>query len=213
MHSRHKKTPRQQTATATQRLGTHGWFIGVARAGRAAKAGSRRVCSAETAAVEAAAAAAATGTATATAKTTRHHTLCTADAPARRPTQKTDAKSQQAKAPENSTRQARHTHARTHAPVHLRGSGDHVLDIVSVAGAVHVGVVPARCLVLHVSGVDCDLACPGRRGGGREDMEGQRKRKARDRLRERESCRTVRKAWVGRVSRLGCHTPASLPAL
>jgi hypothetical protein len=32
----------------------------------------------------------------------------------------------------------------------LRGAGDHVLDVVSVAGAVHVRVVPRRRLVLHV---------------------------------------------------------------
>ena len=40
--------------------------------------------------------------------------------------------------------------------VHLGGAGDHVLHIVSVAGAIHVGVVTALGFVLNVSGVDRD---------------------------------------------------------
>ena len=40
--------------------------------------------------------------------------------------------------------------------VHLGGPGDHVLDVVGVAGTVHVGVVPVVGLVLHVAGVDRD---------------------------------------------------------
>ncbi len=35
-------------------------------------------------------------------------------------------------------------------PVHLRRAGDHVLDVVGVARAVHVRVVPLGGLVLHV---------------------------------------------------------------
>src|SRR4051812_2155066 len=40
--------------------------------------------------------------------------------------------------------------------VHLRGTGDHVLDVVSVAGAVHVRVVTRRGLVLDVRDRDRD---------------------------------------------------------
>ena len=40
--------------------------------------------------------------------------------------------------------------------VHLSSTGDHVLDIVSMAGAVNVSVVTLLGLVLNVSGVDCD---------------------------------------------------------
>jgi hypothetical protein len=40
--------------------------------------------------------------------------------------------------------------------VHLRGSGDHVLDIVGVAGAVNVGIVTVLGLVLDVGGGDGD---------------------------------------------------------
>ena len=40
--------------------------------------------------------------------------------------------------------------------VHLRSAGDHVLDIVGVAGAVNVGIVTVLRLVFHVRGVDCD---------------------------------------------------------
>ena len=43
-------------------------------------------------------------------------------------------------------------------PVHLGGAGDHVLDVVGVAGAVHVGVVARAGLVLDVGGVDGDAA-------------------------------------------------------
>ena len=42
--------------------------------------------------------------------------------------------------------------------VHLSGAGDHVLDIVGVARAVHVGIVTLVGLILHVSGVDGDAA-------------------------------------------------------
>ena len=40
--------------------------------------------------------------------------------------------------------------------VHLRRAGDHVLDVVGVAGTVDVGVVPVRGLVLDVRRVDRD---------------------------------------------------------
>ena len=40
--------------------------------------------------------------------------------------------------------------------VHLGSTGDHVLDIVGVAGAVNVGIVAVVGLILHVSGVDGD---------------------------------------------------------
>ena len=36
-------------------------------------------------------------------------------------------------------------------PVHLRGPGDHVLDVIGVARAVHMGVVPRGRLVFHVT--------------------------------------------------------------
>lgn len=42
--------------------------------------------------------------------------------------------------------------------VHLRGTGNHVLDIVRVAGAVNVCIVTLCGLVLDVSGVDCDAS-------------------------------------------------------
>jgi hypothetical protein len=42
--------------------------------------------------------------------------------------------------------------------VHLGGAGDHVLDVVGVAGAVHVRVVAVGRLVLDVRGVDGDAA-------------------------------------------------------
>ncbi len=42
--------------------------------------------------------------------------------------------------------------------VHLRRSGDHVLDVVGVAGAVHVRVVPLLGLVFHVRDGDGDAA-------------------------------------------------------
>ena len=38
--------------------------------------------------------------------------------------------------------------------VHLRGTGDHVLDVVSMAGAIDVGVVAFGALVFHVGGID-----------------------------------------------------------
>ena len=43
-----------------------------------------------------------------------------------------------------------------HRPVHLGRPGDHVLDIIGVAGAVDVGVVPPLRLVLDVAGDDGD---------------------------------------------------------
>ena len=43
--------------------------------------------------------------------------------------------------------------------VHLRRAGDHVLNIVSVAGAVHVRIVTVLRLILNVGGVDGDSAC------------------------------------------------------
>jgi hypothetical protein len=42
--------------------------------------------------------------------------------------------------------------------VHLGGAGDHVLHIVGVAGAVHVGVVAVGRFVFDVRGVDRDAA-------------------------------------------------------
>jgi hypothetical protein len=42
--------------------------------------------------------------------------------------------------------------------VHLGGAGDHVLDVVGVAGAVDVGVVALIRLVLHVGHGDGDTA-------------------------------------------------------
>ena len=44
--------------------------------------------------------------------------------------------------------------------VHLRGAGDHVLDVVRVPRAVDVRVVPVGGLVLDVRGVDGDAALP-----------------------------------------------------
>ena len=40
--------------------------------------------------------------------------------------------------------------------VHLRGAGDHVLDVVGVTGTIHVGVVPRVRFVFDVGGRDCD---------------------------------------------------------
>ena len=40
--------------------------------------------------------------------------------------------------------------------IHLRSTGDHVLNVVSMAGAVHVCIVALVGLILNVSGVDCD---------------------------------------------------------
>ncbi|CAN3976535.1 IS66 family transposase, partial [Dysosmobacter welbionis] len=42
--------------------------------------------------------------------------------------------------------------------VHLGSAGNHVLDIVGVARAVHVGIVTLLGLILHVSGVDGNAA-------------------------------------------------------
>ena len=49
--------------------------------------------------------------------------------------------------------------------VHLRGAGDHVLDVVGVPRAVDVGVVPLGRLVFHVRGGDGDAARLLFRGG------------------------------------------------
>lgn len=40
--------------------------------------------------------------------------------------------------------------------VHLGGAGDHVFDIIGVAGAVDVGVVAGFGLILHGGSVNCD---------------------------------------------------------
>ncbi len=45
-----------------------------------------------------------------------------------------------------------------HRAVHLSGTGDHVLDVVGMARAVDVGIVPLFGLVLDVSGGDGDTA-------------------------------------------------------
>ena len=47
--------------------------------------------------------------------------------------------------------------------VDLGGAGDHVLDVVGVAGHVDVGVVPVVGLVLDVGDVDRDAALPSPR--------------------------------------------------
>ena len=47
--------------------------------------------------------------------------------------------------------------------VHLSGTGDHVLDVVGVAGAVDVSVVALVGLVLDVGGVNGDAALPSLR--------------------------------------------------
>jgi hypothetical protein len=59
--------------------------------------------------------------------------------------------------------------------VHLRGAGDHVLDVVGVAGAVDVGVVALGGLVLDVGRVDRDPTLP-LLGGVVDLVEGQRLR-------------------------------------
>ena len=43
--------------------------------------------------------------------------------------------------------------------VHLRRTGDHVLHIVSVAGAINVGVVASRCFIFDVRCRNGDAAC------------------------------------------------------
>ncbi len=43
--------------------------------------------------------------------------------------------------------------------VHLRRTGDHVLNIVRVSGAVNVRIVSLVGLILNVRGVDCDTTC------------------------------------------------------
>ena len=41
-----------------------------------------------------------------------------------------------------------------HRSVHLGGPGDHILDVVGVARAVHVGIVAGFRLIFHVSNGD-----------------------------------------------------------
>ena len=43
--------------------------------------------------------------------------------------------------------------------VHLGSTGDHILYIVSVSGAVHMSIVSLVGFILNVSGVDCDTSC------------------------------------------------------
>src|ERR1700682_3671946 len=42
--------------------------------------------------------------------------------------------------------------------VHLGGAGDHILDVIGVAGAIDVGIVTVRRLILHVGSGDRDTA-------------------------------------------------------
>src|SRR5204862_5348255 len=42
--------------------------------------------------------------------------------------------------------------------IHLGGAGDHVLDVIGVAGAIDVGIVPVGGFVLDVSDGDRDTA-------------------------------------------------------
>ncbi len=42
--------------------------------------------------------------------------------------------------------------------VHLGSAGDHVLDVVGMTGAVHMGIVTVVRLIFHVSGGDGDTA-------------------------------------------------------
>ncbi len=42
--------------------------------------------------------------------------------------------------------------------VHLRGTGDHVLDVVGMPGAVDMRIVALGCLVLYMGGVNGDTA-------------------------------------------------------
>ena len=42
--------------------------------------------------------------------------------------------------------------------IHLSSAGNHVLDIVSVAGAVNVSIVTCVRFILNVSGIDCNAA-------------------------------------------------------
>jgi hypothetical protein len=48
--------------------------------------------------------------------------------------------------------------AHQNGAVHLGGSGDHVFDVVGVAGAVHVGVVTVGRFVFDVGGIDRNTA-------------------------------------------------------
>ena len=41
----------------------------------------------------------------------------------------------------------------------IKNTSDANLDIISMAGAVHVSVVALLCLVLHQGGVDGDASC------------------------------------------------------
>jgi hypothetical protein len=48
--------------------------------------------------------------------------------------------------------------------IHLGGSGDHVLDIVGMSRAVHVGIVPVVGLILHMRDSDGNPALSFFRG-------------------------------------------------
>ncbi len=48
--------------------------------------------------------------------------------------------------------------------IHLRRAGDHVLDVIRVTGAIHVGVMALGSLVLDVRHRDRDSACLFLRG-------------------------------------------------
>src|SRR5450756_2994040 len=40
--------------------------------------------------------------------------------------------------------------------IHLGSAGNHVLDIVSMSGAVYVGIMTMRGFILHMGCIDCD---------------------------------------------------------
>src|SRR5674476_239793 len=40
--------------------------------------------------------------------------------------------------------------------IHLGSAGDHVLDIVSMSGAVYVGIMTMCGFILHMGCIDCD---------------------------------------------------------
>ena len=42
--------------------------------------------------------------------------------------------------------------------IHLGGTGDHVLDVVAVAGHIHMGIVTLVGLIFHVGNVDGNTA-------------------------------------------------------
>ena len=53
----------------------------------------------------------------------------------------------------------------TVSPSNLGGIGDHVSNVVSVVGAVHMGVVVIVGLIIHGGGVDSNIASALLRGG------------------------------------------------